>query len=92
MYEINPATAATRFAVQFLTLWMESDVAARWSAAEHFHRVLNDPEGPGAMSIIAGHCNLSMLLVLMLAKERGAKDIEAKAREILRELSRDLPE
>jgi hypothetical protein len=91
MSETNPATASTRVAVEFLTLWMESD---RLGAAEHITRVLSDPDGPAAHSIIAGHCNLGMLLVLMLAKERGAgaDDMIETARGILADLSRDLPE
>jgi len=90
MSEMNPATASTRVAVEFLTLWMESD---RLRAAEHFERVLDDPNGPPARSIIAGQCNLGMLLVLMLAKERGAgADMMDTAHGILQELSRDLPE
>jgi hypothetical protein len=68
---------------------MESD---RLGAAEHMERVLNDPNGPGAPSIIAGQCNLGMLLVLMLARERGADDLMETAHGILRDLSQDLPE
>jgi hypothetical protein len=92
MSEMNPATANTRVAIEFLTLWMEPD---RWGAAEHIERVLNDPDGPGAPSIVTGLCNLGHLLVVMLAKERGATtadELQAKAGEILHKLSRDLPE
>ena len=91
MSEMNPATTGTRIAVEFVTLWMEQD---RLCAAEHITRILNDPDTPGAPLIVAGQCNLAMLLVLMLAKERGAgaDDMKDKAREILQGLSRDLPE
>jgi hypothetical protein len=91
MSEMNPATASTRVAVEFLTLWMESD---RLRSAAYIERILNDPNGPPAPSIIAGQCNLGMLLVLMLAKERGAgaADMMETAHGILRDLSRDLPE
>jgi hypothetical protein len=89
MDEINPATASTRVAVEFLTLWMESD---RQGAAEHIWQVLSDPDGPGAHSVIAGQLNLSMILVLELAKAQGAEDIQERAGEILRSLSPQLPE
>ena len=88
---MNPATTGTRIAVEFVTLWMEQD---RLCAAERIARILNDPDTPGAPLIVAGQCNLAMLLVLMLAKERGAgaDDMMDKAREVLQGLSRDLPE
>jgi hypothetical protein len=92
MDEMNRANAATRVAIEFVTLWMEQD---RMSAAAHIVEVLNDPNGPGAPRIIAGQCNLAILLVLMLAEVSGAvtdDDLQAKAREILQELARDLPE
>jgi hypothetical protein len=91
MSEMNPATVGTRIAVEFVTLWMEQD---HLCAAERIARILNDPDTPGAPLIVAGQCNLAMLLVLMLAKERGAgaDDMMDKAREILQGLSRDLPE
>jgi hypothetical protein len=92
MSEINPATAGTRTAVELLTSWMEQD---QLGAAEQIERVLNDPNGLGAHNIIAGQCNLGMLLVLWLAQERGARttdDLRANAAEILRSLSRDVPD
>ena len=92
MSEIDPATAGTRIAVELLTSWMEQD---QQSAAERIERVLSDPNGPGARNIIAGQCNLGVLLVLWLAQERGARstdDLMADAAEILRSLSRDVPE
>jgi hypothetical protein len=91
MSEMNPATAGTRIAIEFVTLSMEQD---RLCAAEHIARILNDPDTPGAPLIVAGQCNLAMLLVLMLAKERGAgaDDMMDKAQEILQDLSGDLPE
>jgi len=91
MSEMNPATTGTRIVVEFVTLRMEQD---RLCVAEHIARILNDPDTPGVPLIVAGQCNLAMLLVLMLAKERGAgaDDMKGKAREILQGLSRDLPE
>ena len=62
---------------------MEQD---QQSATERIERVLNDPNGPGARNIIAGQCNLGMLLVLWLAQKRGARstdDLMADAAEIL---------
>jgi hypothetical protein len=91
MSETNPAAAATRVAIECVTLWLESD---RQSAAEHIAGLQHDPDGPGADRIIAGLLSLSHLLVLMLAHERGggADDLVEKARGILQKLSRDLPE
>lgn len=89
MSEMNPATAATRVAIEFLTLWLEPD---RERAAAHIRGVLGDPDGPDAASIIAGQCNLSMILVLELAKAQGAADLRERAGEFLSELSRQLPE
>jgi hypothetical protein len=91
MDDINPATAATRVAIECVTLWLESD---RQSAAEHIARLQHDPDGPGADSIIVGLLNLSHFLVLMLAKERGASgdDLVERARGILQDMSRGFPE
>jgi hypothetical protein len=91
MAETNPATDATRIAVEFLMWWMEPD---RLDAAAHIQRVLNDPTGPDAAHIIAAQLNLEMFLVLMLAKERGADadNIMEKSFGILQALSRGLPE
>jgi hypothetical protein len=92
MDDIHPATACTRVAVECLTLWMESD---RVGAAMHIARLKHDPDGPGADSIIVGLLNLSRCLVLKLAEERGATTAEESvegAHEILRDLSRKLPE
>jgi hypothetical protein len=89
MSEMNPATAATRVAIEFLTLWLEPD---RERAAAHIRMALGDPDGPDAASIIAGQCNLGMILVLDLARAQGAADPRERAGEILQELSRQLPE
>jgi hypothetical protein len=89
MSEINPATAATRVAIEILTLFLEPDLQ---HAVAHIRMALADPDGPDAASIIAGQCNLSMILILELAKAQGAEDLHERAGEILRELSRQLPE
>jgi hypothetical protein len=89
MSEMNPATAAIRVAIEFLTLWLEDD---HQRAAAHITMALGDPDGPDAASIIAGQCYLSRVLILELAKAQGAEDLDERAREILRELSRQLPE
>jgi hypothetical protein len=89
MSEMNPATAATLVAIEFLTLFLEPDLR---NAAAHIKMALDDPDGPDAASIVAGQCNLSMVLVLELAKAQGAEDPRERAGEILRELSRQLPE
>jgi hypothetical protein len=89
MSEMNPATAATRVAIEFLTLFLEPDLQ---HAAAHIKVALDDPDGPDAASIIVGQCGLSMVLIFELAKAQGAEDVRERAGEILRELSRRLPE
>jgi hypothetical protein len=89
MSEMNPATAATRVAIEFLTLFLEPDLQ---HAAAHIKVALDDPDGPDAASIIVGQCGLSMALILELAEAQGAEDVRERAGEILRELSRRLPE
>jgi hypothetical protein len=86
---MNPATAATRVAIELLTLFLEPDLQP---IAAHIKTVLDDPDGPDAASIIAGQCGLSLVLILELAKAQGAEDERERAGEILRELSRQLPE
>lgn len=86
-------TAATRMAVEFLTLWLEPD---RDAAAAHIASVVHDLDQPDAAVLaMAGQLNLGVFLLYMLAKERGATgetELQDKAREILRELSLRLPE
>jgi hypothetical protein len=89
MREMNPATAAIRVAIEILTLWLEDD---RQRAAAHIEMALTDPDGPDAATIIGGQGYLSRVLVLELAKAQGAEDPHERAGEILRELSRQLPE
>ena len=89
MSEMKAATAGTQVAIEFLTLWLEPD---RQRAAAQIPMALRDPERPGAVRIIAGQCDLGMILVLELAKAQGAEDLHARAGEILRELSWQLPE
>jgi hypothetical protein len=89
MSEMNPATAAVRVAIEILTLWLEDD---HQRAAAHIKMALADPAGPDAAGIIGGQGYLSMVLILELAKAQGAEDLHERAGEILRELSRQLPE
>ena len=89
MSEMNPVTATTRVAIELLTLWLEFD---RPRPIAHIQMALGDPDGPDAASIIAGQCGLSLVLILELAKAQGAEDARERAGEILRELSRRLPE
>jgi hypothetical protein len=65
----NPATAATRIAIEFLTLWLEDN---RQAAAEHMYDVLHDPASPQVEALIAGLLNLSMLFAFEAAKANGA--------------------
>lgn len=87
-------TGATRVAVEFLTLWLEPGDAARRAAAEHIFEVLNQAGNPPAEAVIAGQLNLSMLLLLTLARERGheAATLLDAGRAILRELAVKLPD
>ena len=89
MSEMNPVTATTRVAIELLTLWLEFDHPR---PIAHIKMALSDPDGPDAASIITGQCNLSMMLVFDLAKAQGAENLRERAGEILRELSRQLPE
>ena len=93
MDQPNLETGSTRVAIEFLTLWMEPGDEAGQRAAEHITHVLHE-EGEDPVSVIAGQLNLSMLLVLHLAKERGATEAAMlqKAGEILRDWSPQLPE
>ena len=86
-------TAATRVAIECLTLWMEP-AEARLRAAEHIAKVVHDPEGAGADTVITGLLNLNMMVLFMLVKEQGAtaENMPERAAAVLRELSRQLPE
>jgi hypothetical protein len=90
MSEMNPATAGTRIAVDFLTVWIEQSPQ---TAANYVDARLNDPNGPGVYDIIIGQLTLGTLLISMLAQAHGAvtaDDINRMAGEILRGLARDL--
>jgi hypothetical protein len=89
MTEMKSAAAATRVAIELLMLWLEPDLER---TAAHIRMALDDPDGPDAASIIGGQSYLSRVLILELAKAQGAEDLHKRAREILRELSRQLPE
>jgi hypothetical protein len=77
MSEMNSATAATRVAIELLTLYLEPDLER---AAAHIRMALGDPDGPDPVSIIAGQCNLAMILALELANAQGAADPRASRR------------
>lgn len=98
------STVATRTAVEFLTLWMDSDDRA---AIEHIGRILVNrdlPDGAiadvattveAAITALAGQLNLSMFLLRALAETHGATsdaEIRAKSSELLQRLSIALPE
>ena len=75
MDQPNLETGSTRVAIEFLTLWMEPGDEAGQRAVERIAHVLRE-EGEDPVSVIAGQLNLSMLLVLHLAKERGATEAD----------------
>jgi hypothetical protein len=94
-------TAATRVAVEMLTLWMESGEQAREDAARHIYRVTARadglPDAQATMRAMGGLLNLSMLLLLLeLAAERIGRDdadrVEAEAGRWLRGFSARLAE
>jgi len=91
MSKMNPdIIAGTRVAVELLTVWTESN---QQFASTYIDAVLNDPNGPGAPSIIAGQLNVGAALMVMLAEARGAEtpnDINMMTGETLRGLYRDL--
>jgi hypothetical protein len=85
---MNPSSE-TRMAAEFLLIRMrlnEKDTATFIDA------VLDNPNGPGAPTIVAGLLNVGAALVRMLAEARGAvtdDDKRTMAREILRGLPED---
>jgi len=91
--EWAPTTAATRVAIEFVTLWMEPGEDAPQPAAKHIDGVLDHPT-PAQAEAIAGLLHLNVLLVVSLARAWGAseEDVASQAREILRDMSQHLPE
>jgi hypothetical protein len=88
MSERDHAQAAdTRMAAEFLLIRMRQDKEA---AATFIDTVLDNPNGPGARTIVAGLLNVGTALVGMLVEARGAvtdDDKRTMAREILRGLA-----
>jgi hypothetical protein len=91
MSERDPSLAAdTRMAAEFLLIRMGQDQEA---AAVFIDTVLDNPNGPGAPSIVSGLLNVGAALVRMLAEARGAvtdDDKRTMAYEILRGLPDNL--
>jgi hypothetical protein len=91
MKEQDPAiVAGTRIAIRLLTVWMEQD---QLTATTYIDAVLNDPNGPGVSSIIAGQLNVGRALVAMLAQADGAMtddEIMVMARDIIQVLAEEL--
>ncbi|MGH3480465.1 MAG: hypothetical protein ACRDQD_26980 [Nocardioidaceae bacterium] len=87
-------TDNTRVALECLTLWMEPADEARYRAVQHISHLVHDADGPGAVNIISGLLDLSMFLVMSLARECGAgdEDLLTMAGDFLRQLSPQLPE
>jgi hypothetical protein len=89
MSEMDPS-AETRMAAEFLLIRMRLDKEAATSSID---TVLDNPNGPGAPSIVSGLLNVGTALVRMLAEARGAVTEDDKmtmAREILRGLPEDV--
>ena len=91
MSEKDPSLVPdARMAAEFLLIRMRQDQKA---AAELIDTVLDNPNGPGAPSIVSGLVNVGTALVQMLAEARGAvtdDDKRTMAREILRGLPDNL--
>ena len=91
MSEKDPSLVPdARMAAEFLLIRMGQD---RKAAAEFIDTVLDNPNGPGAPTIVAGLLNVGTALVRMLAEARGAVTEDDKmtmAREILRGLPEDV--
>jgi hypothetical protein len=87
MSERNPS-ADTRMAAEFLLIRMGQDEKA---AAEFIDTVLDNPNGPGAVAIVAGLLDVGAALVQMLVEARGAVTDDDK-RTMAREILRSLPE
>jgi hypothetical protein len=85
---MDPAVAGEmRMAAEFLLIRMGQD---KETAAMFIDTVLDNPNGPGAPSIVAGLLNVGVALVRLLAEARGAvtdDDEKTMAREILRGLT-----
>ena len=90
MSERDPShTADLRMAAEFLLIRMGQDEKA---AAVFIDTVLDNPNGPGAPTIVAGLLDAGAALVQLLAEAHGAvtdDDKRAMAREILRGLPED---
>jgi hypothetical protein len=91
MSDIDPTRALdTCMAAEFLLIRMGQDQKA---AAVFIDTVLDNPNGPGAPSIVSGLLNVGAALVQMLAEARGAvtdDDKRTMAREILRGLTENV--
>ena len=80
--------ADIRMAAEFLLVRMK---LSKEDAAVFTDAVLNNPNGPGAASIIAGLLDVGTALVQMLAEERGAVTDDDKG-TMAHEILRGLPE
>ena len=91
---MHESVAATRVAIECLTLWLENAPESRLNAAQHIRGLITEPDGPGAAQIITGLLNLNtmVLLELMEVREDPAEDMLKEAGDYLREYSRQLPE
>jgi hypothetical protein len=80
--------ADIRMAAEFVLVRMGQDEKA---AAEFVDTVLDNPNGPGAPTIVAGLLDAAAALVRMLAEAHGAVTDDDK-RTMAREILRGLPE
>jgi hypothetical protein len=81
-------SADISMAAEFLLIRMGQDEKA---AAVFIDTVLDNPNGPGAPTIVAGLLDVGAALVRMLAEARGAMTDDDK-RTMAREILRSLPE
>jgi hypothetical protein len=73
------STAAARVAVELLNVWLDRGTPPL-HAVQYICSVLEAPETPNIKQVILGQLRLAELLLLMLAKARGAHPYEARAK------------
>ncbi len=91
---MHEPTAATRIAVECLTLWLQPGAEAWVAAAEHMVELMGTPINATSIDMVSGLLNLNVWVLFDLMKERGLSLHEADAgvARYLQDLSARLPE
>jgi hypothetical protein len=90
-----PPADTVRLGIELLTAYLDrgTDSDAPQYIADRLTDNITDPDAPTKAHYTTGLLFLAELLVLSLAKERGAtEDLRAGAHQILQQLSAGLPE